>query len=119
MPGRPIPGVVGTWQWLTNRRRPADGRHMPALDWDDLDLERITRELREAVGGPDGEKMIWAFEQALGIARIDPDLLDYVLAAVVCLLAYSTEETPRAVLDAFSRRSISDREWRDRYAALL
>ncbi len=92
---------------------------MPAVDWDVLNLERITRELREDVGGPDGEKMIWAFEQALDVARIDPDLLNYVLAAAACLLAHSEGKSPRAVLDAFSRRSISDREWHDCYAALF
>jgi hypothetical protein len=89
------------------------------VDWDNLDLEKLVRELRENVGGPDGEKMVWAFEQALGVARIDPDLLDYVLAAVVCLLARSNDETPRAVLEAFFRRSISDREWRERYVDLF
>jgi hypothetical protein len=89
------------------------------VDWDNLDLEKLVRELRENVGGPDGEKMVWAFEQALGVARIDPDLLDYVLAAVVCLLARSNDETPRSVLEAFFRRSISDGEWRDRYVELF
>jgi hypothetical protein len=89
------------------------------VDWDNLELEKLVRELRENVGGPDGEKMVWAFEQALSVARIDPGLLDYVLAAVVCLLAHSTDETPRAVLEAFFRRSISDREWRERYVELF
>jgi hypothetical protein len=89
------------------------------VDWDNLDLEKLVRELRENVGGPDGEKMVWAFEQALGVARIDPDLLDYVLAAVVCLLARWNDETPRSVLEAFFRRSISDREWRERYVELF
>jgi hypothetical protein len=89
------------------------------VDWDNLELDNLIRELRENVGGPDGEKMIWAFEQALGVARIDPDLLGYVLAAVVCLLAHSRDESPRAVLETFFRRSISDREWRERYVALF
>ena len=63
--------------------------------------------------------MIWAFEQALGVARIDPGLLEYVLAAVVCMLARSTDQSPRAVLEAFGRRSISDREWRELYVDLF
>ena len=92
---------------------------MTAVDWDDFDFEPLVHELREGVGGPDGERMIWAFEQALGVARIDPGLLEYVLAAVVCLLARSTDQSPRAVLEAFGRRSISDREWRERYVALF
>lgn len=92
---------------------------MATVDWDNLELEKLVRELRENVGGPDGEKMVWAFEQALSVARIDPGLLDYVLAAVVCLLAHSAGETPRAVLEAFFRRSISDREWCERYVELF
>ena len=62
--------------------------------------------------------MIWAFEQALGVARIDPGLLEYVLAAVVCLLA-ARRISRRAVLEAFGRRSISDREWCERYVDLF
>jgi hypothetical protein len=87
--------------------------------WDEFDFELLERELRDGVGGPDGEKMLWAFEQAVAVARVDPALLDYMLAAVVCLLAHSSDRTPRAVLDAFSRRSVSDDEWRDRYADLF
>ena len=89
------------------------------MDWDSLDLEDLVRELRENVGGPDGEKMIWAFEQAIRVARIDPDLLEYMLAAVVCLLARSSDVTPRAVLEDFFRRSITDQEWRERYMTLF
>jgi hypothetical protein len=90
-----------------------------AVDWDRFELESLARELRENAGGPDGEKMIWAFEQTLGVARIDPDLLNYVLAAAACLLAHSGGESPRAVLAAFSRRAVSDGEWHARYAALF
>jgi hypothetical protein len=104
---------------LTTRRARADGPFVAIVDWDNLDLEPLTHELREGVGGPDGEKMIWAFEQALGIARIDPDLLNYILAAAACLLAHEADDSPRAVLDAFSRRSISDCEWHERYAGLI
>jgi len=63
--------------------------------------------------------MIWAFEQALPVARLDPELLDYLLAAVVCLVARSTERTPRDVLEMFFRRSVDDREWRTRYRPLF
>jgi hypothetical protein len=90
-----------------------------AVDWDTFDLEPLTKELRDAVGGADGEKMLWAFEQTLGVARIDPDLLNYVLAACTCLLAHSSGESPRDVLDAFSRRAVSDRAWQTRYARLF
>ena len=70
-------------------------------------------------GAPIGEKMIWAFEQALGVARVDPDLLNHLLASAACLLAHAHGESPRAVLAAFARRSISDREWSERYAVLF
>jgi hypothetical protein len=89
------------------------------VDWDSFDLKPLTVELREEVGGPDGEKMIWAFEQTLSVARIDPDLLNYVLAAAACLLAHASEESPRAVLDSFSRRTATDGEWHGRYADLF
>jgi hypothetical protein len=35
------------------------------------------------------------------------------------MLARSTEQSPRAVLGAYGRRSISDREWRERYVDLF
>jgi hypothetical protein len=92
---------------------------MTDMDWDRLELDDLVRELRENVGGPDGEKMIWAFEQAIRVARIDPELLEYMLAAVVCLLARSSDDSPRAVLEDFFRRSITDREWRERYLPLF
>ena len=92
---------------------------MALVDWDNFDLEPLTRELRYGVGGPDGEKMIWALERSVEIARIDPDLLNYMLAAAACLLAHQTGESPRSVLAAFARRSIPDHEWRERYAVLF
>jgi hypothetical protein len=92
---------------------------MTDMDWDRLELDDLVRELRENVGGPDGEKMIWAFEQAIRVARIDPELLEYMLAAVVCLLARSSDDSPRAVLEDFFRRSITDQEWRERYLPLF
>jgi hypothetical protein len=89
------------------------------VDWDDFDFDPLVRELRERVGGPDGEKMIWALEQAVGVARIDPELLEYLLAAVTCLLARATDGSPRDVLETFARRSISDEEWHGRYRELF
>src|SRR6266516_4529575 len=61
----------------------------------------LVEELRQHVGGPDGEKMIWAFQQAVRIARVDEGLLDYVLAAVVCLIARVNDCSPRTVLELF------------------
>jgi hypothetical protein len=89
------------------------------VDWDDFDFDPLVQELRERVGGPDGEKMIWALEQAVGVARIDPELLDYMLAAVTCLLARATDRSPRDVLEAYVRRAISDEEWHGRYSELF
>jgi hypothetical protein len=63
--------------------------------------------------------MIWSFEHALAAARVDPHLLDYLLAAAVCLVAHAERETPRTVLDQVFRRSVTDDEWRHRYAPLL
>jgi hypothetical protein len=92
---------------------------MPDLDWDRLDLEALADELRATLPPADAEKMVWAFEQALAVARIDGDLLRYLLAAVASLLARAEESSPRDVFEAFFRRSVSDDEWRDRYARLL
>jgi hypothetical protein len=92
---------------------------MRARNWDELDLEALYRELRKALPAPEAEKMVWAFEQALGVARIDGDLLRYLLAATASLVARAEDSSPRAVFEAFFRRSVSDEEWRDRYAGLL
>jgi hypothetical protein len=89
------------------------------LDWDELRLERLADELREDPGGAEGEKMIWAFEEALRIARAGDDLLPHFLAAVTCLLARAEETTPRGVLEAFFRRSASDAVWQERYLPLF
>jgi hypothetical protein len=89
------------------------------MDWDQLDTTSLFEELRQRVGGADGERMVWAFERALVVARIDEHLLDYLLVAAVCLVARSRNSTPRTVLEQFFRRSVSDDEWRARYAPLL
>jgi hypothetical protein len=92
---------------------------MDAPNWDEIDAEALNRELRNALPAPEAEKMVWAFEQALGVARIDGDLLRYLLAATASLVARAEDSSPRAVFEAFFRRSVSDEEWRDRYAGLL
>jgi hypothetical protein len=92
---------------------------MATLDWSEFEANELVAELRGRVGGADGEKMIWAFEQAIRTARIDEGLLDYLLAATVCLLARVDNSSPRAVLELFFRRSIPDEEWRDRYLPLF
>jgi len=89
------------------------------LDWHELDLETLAQELRSTLPAAEAEKMVWAFEQALRVARIDDDLLRYLLAATASLVARVEDSTPRAVFEAFFRRSVSDDEWRERYAGLI
>ncbi len=89
------------------------------MNWDSFDLEHLTGELRQRPGDADVEKTIWAFEEAVRVARIDDDLLRYQLAAITCLLARAEEIPPRGVLEAFFRRSISDEEWRERLLPLF
>ena len=91
---------------------------MTTVDWERFDLEQLTRELRSNLRGPDGEKMIWAFEEAVRVARIDEERLGFLLVALVCLLAKVDASSPRSVLDAFFRRSVSDEEWQLRYLPL-
>ena len=103
--------------------KPADAmpilKSMQEPNWHSLDLEKLGDELRSRLPAPEAEKIIWAFEQALSVARIDGDLLRYLLAAAVALVARANGTTPRTVLEDFFRRSVSDDEWRDRYVELL
>jgi hypothetical protein len=92
---------------------------MSAIDWHELDLTAVARELRATLPPAEAERMVWAFEQALSVARIDGDLLRYLLAAVASLLATADESSPRMVFETFFRRSVSDDEWRGRYAHLF
>ena len=82
-------------------------------------MERLASALREDPGGAEGERMVWAFEQALRVARHGDELLPHFLAATTCLLARAHNETPRTVLEAFFRRSASDDVWRERYLPLF
>jgi hypothetical protein len=89
------------------------------IDWDSFDLDQLSAAVRDQGRGPDAERMIWAFEEALRVARVDPELLPYLLAALTCLLARVEDCSPRDVLEAFFRRSIPDDEWRGRYLPLF
>jgi hypothetical protein len=90
-----------------------------AVDWDAFDLDGLAAAVRSHGSGPDAERMIWAFEEGLRVARLDPELLSYLLAALACLVARLEECSPRDVLEAFFRRSIPDEEWRARYLPLF
>jgi hypothetical protein len=89
------------------------------VNWDSFDLEDLSGELRQRPGDADAEKTIWAFEEAVRVARIDDELLGYQLAAITCLLARLEGCSPRDVLEAWFRRSISDDEWRERLLPLF
>ncbi len=92
---------------------------MESVDWESFDLEGLAAAVRAQGGGPDAERMIWAFEEGLRVARLDPELLSYLLAAVTCLVARLEGCSPRDVLETFFRRSIPDDEWRARYLPLF
>jgi len=87
--------------------------------WQDVEPERLFEAVRARGATPDAERTVWAFERALAVARLDPELLQHLLVASVCLVAYEEERSPRAVLDELFRRSVSDGEWRERYEPLL
>jgi hypothetical protein len=89
------------------------------VDWDDVELERLFEAIRARGTAADAERTVWAFERAVAVARLDPELLRHLLVATVCLLAYEEGKSPRAVLEELFRRSVSDREWRDRFEQLL
>ena len=59
---------------------------------------------------------MWAFEQALRVARTDGALIEHLVVASVCLVAYERGETPRTILEQMFRRSVSDFDWREKYA---
>jgi hypothetical protein len=89
------------------------------MNWDELDESQLFASIREQWPAPEAERTVWAFEQALEVARIDPDLLEHLLVACVCLVARQQRTTPRTVLEHVFRRAVGDGEWRDRFAPLL
>jgi hypothetical protein len=89
------------------------------MQWSEIEPEHLYDAIRARDNGPDAERTVWAFERALAVARLDPELLQHLLVAVVCLVAYDEGTTPRAVLEQLFRRSVSDAEWRDRFEPLL
>jgi hypothetical protein len=89
------------------------------VDWHRFELGDLAREIRADGKTADAEKMIWAFEEAVRVARIDPELLSYQLAALTCLIARLEGASPRDVLEAFFRRSIPDEDWRERFLPLF
>jgi hypothetical protein len=133
-------GLPGTFRLLASARLPSNGspgcgaqdsvvlgscKNWPAptelsgMDWDGFKLERLASELRDDLNGPEAERMIFAFEEVLRVARTAEELLPHLLAATTCLLAHVEGTTPRGVLETFFRRSVSDQVWRERYVPLF
>ena len=59
---------------------------------------------------------MWAFERALQVARTDGALIENLVVASICLVAFERGETPRTILEQMFRRSVSDRDWQEKYA---
>jgi hypothetical protein len=89
------------------------------VDWREIDTEPLFDAIRARGPAPDAEQAVWAFEQALGVARIDERLLEHLLVACVCLRAFEEAASPRAILEQTFRRSVSDTEWHERFAPLF
>jgi hypothetical protein len=89
------------------------------MDWETADPERLFDAVRARGHGSDTERTIWAFERALSVARLDPELVRYLLVACVCVIAYEEGKPPRAVLEQVFRRSVSDGDWRDHFERLF
>ena len=89
------------------------------MEWQDVEPQRLFEAVRARGDDPDAERTVWAFERALAVARLDPELLRHLLVASVCLVAYEEGKSPRVVLEELFRRSVSDGEWRERFEPLL
>ena len=89
------------------------------MEWENVEPDALFRAIRDRVPGSDAERTVWAFERAIAAAKLDPELLRHLLVACVCLVAYEEGKTPRAVLEEIFRRSVTDAEWRDRFAPLI
>jgi hypothetical protein len=89
------------------------------MDLSTLDLDALLDELRSTNADADAQRLIRAFEELLGLVRVDRELLPSLLAAAVALLAVVEESSPRTVLEQWFRRSVPDEVWRERYLPLF
>ena len=48
---------------------------------------------------------------------MDAALIEHLVVASVCVLALDRDETPRMILEQMFRRSVSDRDWREKYTS--
>jgi hypothetical protein len=89
------------------------------VDWDRFEFDPLARHLRDSLDGYEAERMIRAFRKVVLVAQHEPGLLPHLLAATVCLLAREEASSPRTVLEAYFRRSVSDEKWREQYLPLF
>ncbi len=89
------------------------------MNWESFDLEPLTAQLRQSCPAPEAERMVFAFERAVALARIDPELLSHLFAATACLIARVDGVSPRTVFETYFRRSVSDEQWQDVYLGLF
>jgi hypothetical protein len=89
------------------------------MDWHSVDPTPLFDEIRERGPAADAERAVWAFERALAIARVDPELLGHLFVAALCLRAYEEDASPRTILEQTFRRAVSDPVWHERFAPLL
>jgi hypothetical protein len=48
------------------------------VNWESFDLEPLTDQLRRSCEAHEAERMVYAFERAVAVARIDPELLSHL-----------------------------------------
>jgi hypothetical protein len=89
------------------------------VDWRSVDATPLFDTIRARGPAADAERAVWAFDEALHAARIDDELLDHLFVACACLIARRDGQSPRWVLEQTFRRSVSDEEWRHRFAPLI
>ena len=89
------------------------------MDWREIDPGPLFDAIRARGPAADAEQAVWAFEEALGVARIDGRLVEHLLVACACLRAVDEHVSPRTILEQTFRRSVPDAEWHERFAPLL
>ena len=92
---------------------------MHGYDWDTFDLGKLASELREDPGGAEGERMIWAFEEASASRARGTICFPTSSPRRPACSRGRRSRLPRTVLEGFFRRSASDETWRDRYLPLF
>jgi hypothetical protein len=87
--------------------------------WATFDPEELYEVIHARGPMSEAARTVWAFERAIAVARLDPELVRHLLVACVCLVANEEGTSPRTVLEQLFRRSVSDAEWRERFEPLF